>query len=56
MSILVKVLSLIEYTKLDKCHGYLAINLRYENSNIVIRAVHICISTALRDVPTKLLI
>lgn len=55
-SIFVNVLSLSDETRFEKCHLYAACCFSTAKINIVMSAVHICISTALDDVPTKLLI
>lgn len=54
-SILVKVFSRSDATRLDRFQSYDALNWRYLSISMVIRAVHSCISTAFCDVPTKLL-
>ncbi len=46
----------IKATKFDRCHPYLAMDLRYFNSKITIIAVHICINTAFALVPINDLI
>lgn len=53
-SILVNVFNLRDTTRLVSPHLYLAVYLSQQSRNMVIRAVHICISTAFREVPTKL--
>lgn len=53
-SIFVKVFRRSEDTRLEKCQSYFAVCRRYDISNMVMRAVQIWISTALREVPTKL--
>ena len=55
-SIFVKVFNLSDTTRLANAHLYFAVCLSRHNNSMVIIAVHICISTALRVVPTKLLI
>ena len=54
-SILVNVLSRRETTRFAKSHLYFAIRLSQHKSSMVVKAVHICVSTALGDVPMKLL-
>ncbi len=55
-SILVNVFNLSDTTRFANAHLYFAVCLSQHSNNIVIIAVHICISTALRVVPTKLFI
>ena len=55
-SILVNVFNLSETTRFASAHLYFATCFNQHRSSIVASAVHICVSTALRDVPMKLFI
>lgn len=55
-SVLVNVFNLNETTRLASPHLYFATCFSQHRSSIVASAVHICVSTALRDVPMKLFI
>lgn len=55
-SIFVNVFNLSDTTRLASPHLYFAMCFSQQSSSIVDKAVHICVSTALRDVPMKLFI
>ena len=50
------VFNLSDTTRLASPHLYFAMCFNQQSSSIVDKAVHICVSTALRDVPMKLFI
>ena len=55
-SFFVNVFNLSDTTRLASPHLYFAMCFSQQSSSIADKAVHICVSTALRDVPMKLII